>query len=174
MSLPALPEFATAILGGFGTKFPSTGVFDWVLEHASPVLKHFWNISPDLLEEARLTAEATTLEDRETAPANRDLDTQHPGLYKELDNMRAQTRLLYIARAPQRDDHLHCTLKSVNVPPSEAYTALSYAWGLDTSRLQTISLDDRPVTVTQNLYQALQELRARNITTVWVDRLCIN
>ena len=174
MSLPVLPDFATAILSGFGTKFSSAGVFDWVLEHASPVLKHFWNISPDLLDEAPSTAESTTSENEETANASCYLDDQHPGLYKELDNTRAQTRLLYIARAIQRDDPLICNLKSVNVPPSEVYTALSYAWGPDTSRLQSISLDDRPVTVTKNLYQALQELRARNITTVWVDRLCIN
>ncbi|KAG8530794.1 uncharacterized protein KY384_004151 [Bacidia gigantensis] len=103
-----------------------------------------------------------------------DLETQQSLVYQGFDTVRAQIRLLYIARAPNRGDDLYCTYKPVHLQTCEAYTALSYQWGSATTDLQTISLNGRPVEVTQNLYQALKELRARRITTVWVDQLCLN
>lgn len=38
----------------------------------------------------------------------------------------------------------------------------------------TILVSDSPLEVTENLYAALYELRAQNISPIWVDALCIN
>ena len=102
------------------------------------------------------------------------LMTQRTLVYSELDNNRAQIRLLYIATALQREYDLVCTFKPVHLSTCEPYTALSYLWGSPPFDYKTISLNGRSVKVTQNLYQALKELRARDITTIWVDALCLN
>jgi hypothetical protein len=58
-----------------------------------------------------------------------------------------------------------------------AYVALSYVWGPPTST-RSITLNDRPFEVTENLYYALEQLRKsqriRQGFKVWVDAICIN
>ena len=57
------------------------------------------------------------------------------------------------------------------------YIALSYAWG-PPSPTRSITLNERPFEVTENLYYALEQLRkSRRIRQgfkVWVDAICIN
>src|SRR6266536_87102 len=54
------------------------------------------------------------------------------------------------------------------------YTALSYTWG-STSRPCDIIVNGSDMTVTKNLYLALQDLRCQEQDQVlWVDALCIN
>ena len=184
-----LTPFAAILIGGLGAGIAHEVVLPWILEHGKQALKHFWKVSPESLVEENLDAEVDLIEnskeeetvevparssDESYAQGVHELETQASLVYQELDNSRAQIRLLYIASAPQRDDDLYCTFKPVNLQTSESYTALSYQWGSPTSDLQTISLNGRSVTVTRNLYEALKELRARRLTTVWVDQLCLN
>lgn len=68
----------------------------------------------------------------------------------------------------------------------ENYIALSYAWGLESDPHHTIYVNDRPVSVRQNLFSALREFRTTlaeyfNPTSspgqkgaIWIDALCIN
>lgn len=54
------------------------------------------------------------------------------------------------------------------------YEALSYVWGKEKST-DKIRVDGYPFTVTENLYQALSNLRRSGEDRVlWVDAICIN
>jgi hypothetical protein len=56
----------------------------------------------------------------------------------------------------------------------EPYTALSYVWG-DPSIKKTTFIDEVPVQVTSNLYDALRDIRdERRVMRLWADALCIN
>jgi hypothetical protein len=54
-----------------------------------------------------------------------------------------------------------------------AYKALSYTWG-DTTKDYLVKLDGIEVPIGANLESALRNLRARGVTPLWVDAICIN
>jgi hypothetical protein len=71
---------------------------------------------------------------------------------------------------------LVCRLETVSLENSPGYEALSYCccWGSESNTYET-SCNGSRVTVTQNLRDALQDLRAPDkIRILWVDALCIN
>ena len=55
-----------------------------------------------------------------------------------------------------------------------SFEALSYTWG-ETVNLQRVTCNESELQVTQNLFQALVQLRYENAPrTLWVDAICIN
>lgn len=60
------------------------------------------------------------------------------------------------------------------VCPVPDYEALSYAWGNESYKCG-ISIDGRTLSVTENLQNALTQLRyATRPRTLWVDAICLN
>ena len=55
-----------------------------------------------------------------------------------------------------------------------AYKALSYTWGDATKDCHLVKLDGTEVPIGANLESALRNLRARGVTPLWVDAICIN
>jgi hypothetical protein len=111
-------------------------------------------------------------------------------------------RVLEIERHLSKDSLIACKLQVVSMEKSPIYTALSYTWG-DPTQTRAILLNGRPITVRQNLWDFLSELRdrlGRRPTTndslraqihsqlaqtysaitrtrpelLWIDALCIN
>ncbi|KIY00218.1 uncharacterized protein Z520_03903 [Fonsecaea multimorphosa CBS 102226] len=55
------------------------------------------------------------------------------------------------------------------------YVALSYSWGQDAAHGRvSILVSNQRYEVSQNLADALRKLKSNNISTVWVDAICIN
>ncbi|ORY17602.1 heterokaryon incompatibility protein-domain-containing protein [Clohesyomyces aquaticus] len=73
------------------------------------------------------------------------------------------------------DEPLQCQFWIVEISQKPDYVALSYVWG-DATHSYCIQVDGRPLGVTENLYSALQRLRAhahdREIV-LWIDAICI-
>ncbi|TGO69116.1 hypothetical protein BOTNAR_0015g00320 [Botryotinia narcissicola] len=67
-----------------------------------------------------------------------------------------------------------CTVETISLLSHPSYEALSYVWG-DASIRQTITFNDTPFSVTQNLAIALYHLRLPlESRRLWVDAICIN
>lgn len=101
----------------------------------------------------------------------------NPVLYQPLDASRNEIRLLSV-HGGQFDDPIQCTIDTISLgfrPGLYEYEALSYVWG-DPNRRDTITLQGAiPVSVTTNLFSALQYLRRPDRPRViWVDAVCIN
>jgi hypothetical protein len=105
---------------------------------------------------------------------------------QQLSSLNAHTaELIYTPLEPQRirtivlhkgspEDQITCTLKTVSLHENCPYEALSYAWG-DAENLAKISLNKLEYFVTQNLSDALKQLRSQRADKIlWVDALCIN
>jgi hypothetical protein len=92
-------------------------------------------------------------------------------------------RLLRLLPHPTQDSPLYCQVFEFPLlEPGEAkqgheshpYEALSYVWGKPDGG-HSISIDGHVLSVTGNLYAALQHLRNRHWERVlWVDAVCIN
>jgi hypothetical protein len=101
-------------------------------------------------------------------------------LYRPLDENRHEIRLLkLLPESPSEgafESPIHSTLiyGYVDSPSLPPYEALTYFWGDQTVR-RVITLDSAPVSITANLFLALQHLRRPSETRIlWVDALCIN
>ncbi|KAF7904163.1 hypothetical protein EAF00_001497 [Botryotinia globosa] len=69
---------------------------------------------------------------------------------------------------------IQCTVETISLLSHPSYEALSYVWG-DASIRQTITFNDTPFSVTQNLATALHHLRLPlKSRRLWVDAICIN
>jgi ankyrin repeat protein len=72
------------------------------------------------------------------------------------------------------DGPIECHLFDACLDYTIEYEALSYTWG-DLDQPYNISLNDSPMSVTVNLFQALWALRySDRDRIVWVDAICIN
>jgi hypothetical protein len=83
------------------------------------------------------------------------------------------------------NEQIRCMLEPMEIPgireqnestpaTRRVYEALSYTWG-DATICQTIECNDKLVGVSQNLYDALVNIRlATERRTIWVDALCID
>ena len=83
-------------------------------------------------------------------------------IYTALNSTQPQIRILRILPALQLTDPIHCQLRSAffdnETPGSHPhYEALSYVWGQDQHSFP-VYVDGVPMTVTVNLYGALQHL----------------
>ncbi|KAJ3547865.1 hypothetical protein NM208_g1304 [Fusarium decemcellulare] len=71
-------------------------------------------------------------------------------------------------------DTVECTLRHV-LRDQEQYHALSYEWGEEVRFEPGIIVDDLPVRIRKNLYEALKEVRKPSEDLqLWVDAICIN
>ncbi|MCJ1259478.1 hypothetical protein MMC24_007316 [Lignoscripta atroalba] len=97
-----------------------------------------------------------------------------PGnVYTRLDSSKQEIRLVRLF-PPQRHSAIKCELFIVSLHHRPSYEALSYAWG-HSRHDYSIQLNDCAVSVTDNLYRALCQLRPFAVTRLlWIDQLCIN
>ncbi|EAT79754.2 hypothetical protein SNOG_12954 [Parastagonospora nodorum SN15] len=71
-------------------------------------------------------------------------------------------------------DQIECKVRIISLDGKEQYEALSYVWG-ERSTPKEIVASGQNVSVTENLYAALERLRnPQQIRTIWIDQLCIN
>lgn len=77
-------------------------------------------------------------------------------------------------QAGQPNEPISIRLFSTLLESSPPYDAVSYVWG-DPNSTVTISCNDAPLSITQNLHWALYRVRSPNSKTVlWADAICIN
>ncbi|KAK5707568.1 hypothetical protein LTR97_000105 [Elasticomyces elasticus] len=101
-------------------------------------------------------------------------------LYQPLDIQQKQIRTLEVLPGwPGSPIRCRLSIVSLITDPRPQYDALSYTWGAATkARFITVEVAGavHQVGTTDNLYEALQSMRARiaRIWTVWVDALCID
>ncbi|KAI1073928.1 HET-domain-containing protein [Whalleya microplaca] len=98
-------------------------------------------------------------------------------VYHNLNRQRKEIRLLqlYPAQDPKQARIPTCRLIQGCALGTSRYTALSYAWG-NPERNRIIVVDDLPIRIPQNLFDALIGLRPRNEPPImiWIDFLCID
>lgn len=87
-----------------------------------------------------------------------------------------QIRLFYLEpKSKSPNDSLLLSIFVNNLECLPPYEALSYVWGANSNPI-SITVNDQPLPIGRNLYEALIELRAeispRRI--LWVDAICIN
>lgn len=92
--------------------------------------------------------------------------------YKPLDTDRNEIRLLTLLSSG-KDSIVRCSLEHASLINPPEFCALSYCWG-DATNTTEIIINDNSVQVTTNLESALRHLRAKNLSTLWVDAVCIN
>jgi hypothetical protein len=74
----------------------------------------------------------------------------------------------------QVDAQVACTLITVKLSENPKYEALSYMWG-SLSNSATIAVDGQDLSVGENLWLALKQLRlGASRRTIWIDAICIN
>ncbi|KAK1241221.1 hypothetical protein MKX08_001195 [Trichoderma sp. CBMAI-0020] len=95
--------------------------------------------------------------------------------YEPIDFSGPAIRLLRLCRGTGSE--IACELFQASLcerDDSISYEALSYTWGQPDVR-ENIVVNGRPLSVTVNLYLALQQLRQRNEDRIlWIDAVCIN
>lgn len=91
------------------------------------------------------------------------------------DISRKEIRLLHLESSKTTNSRqlLSCSLHHVALEDNPVYEALSYAWG-GSSDLHEILVNESPLSVTENLHEALSELLSTGHRTLWVDAICIN
>jgi hypothetical protein len=94
--------------------------------------------------------------------------------YPNLDSPQKQTRLLHLHPGKPEDD-VTCHFSILALNDFEAqYEALSYVWGAAPAE-RIAYVDGTPISITDNLWQALVVLRYLNRDRIlWIDALCIN
>ncbi|KAM0522533.1 hypothetical protein ACHAPE_002124 [Trichoderma viride] len=95
--------------------------------------------------------------------------------YELIDFNGPAIRLLRLCRGIGSD--IACELFQASLCERDdaiSYEALSYTWGLPDVR-ENIVVNGKPLSVTVNLYLALQQLRQRDEDRIlWIDAVCIN
>ncbi|KAI8165321.1 hypothetical protein K4K50_010510 [Colletotrichum sp. SAR 10_71] len=94
-------------------------------------------------------------------------------VHKHLDPDRREIRLVRLQK-PCTPSILSLELRTVSLNEEGAsYSALSYVWG-SPSEPQQIEINGQPFHVTQNLHDALQQLRRDGVSSwLWIDAICI-
>ncbi|EXJ63787.1 hypothetical protein A1O7_00122 [Cladophialophora yegresii CBS 114405] len=83
--------------------------------------------------------------------------------------------LRFLDRRDAEDNALRFELYHSKLSWRPEYVALSYSWGSsDRQSKANIVVDGRTFEVSRNLADALHKLHQNNISTVWVDAICIN
>ena len=94
-------------------------------------------------------------------------------LYPEpLDIDSWEFRILIIHPGPP-ESPVRCSMRKTSLINPIDYAALSYCWG-DAAITKDIFVNSIETPVTSNLADALQHLRRLEVSTIWVDALCIN
>lgn len=107
------------------------------------------------------------------APGLEDLNSIASKEIYQLPLRKGMVRLITLY-AGSPSERVQCKLMESSLSNPRPYDALSYVWGLKKDPRQ-ILLDSQEYQVTENLFEALKELRIRESHRVlWVDALCIN
>lgn len=97
--------------------------------------------------------------------------------YHPLNRCNKEVRLLKLpprARDKKRRLIPSCQIFHVCLPDNPQYVALSYVWGNQSDK-RMILVEESPVQVTKNLYDAMMALQPGNKSLViWIDSLCID
>ncbi|KAH6716264.1 heterokaryon incompatibility protein-domain-containing protein [Leptodontidium sp. MPI-SDFR-AT-0119] len=95
-------------------------------------------------------------------------------LYTPLSKTQPQIRLLQFNRPFSRDEQIKCTLSNATLDSDPKYVALSYEWG-DSSALEDIIVNGKPLPVSRNLVSALKGMGSQlSDQSFWVDAISIN
>ncbi|GKT66487.1 LOW QUALITY PROTEIN: heterokaryon incompatibility protein [Colletotrichum tofieldiae] len=96
-------------------------------------------------------------------------------VYDRLSQEDREIRLVsFCVPAAVCDDTINLTLSRVSLNDHPSYHALSYVWG-DPSPTTTISLDNKPLPIGNNLQSAFLHLRQNiGVSWFWVDAVCID
>lgn len=102
-------------------------------------------------------------------------DDRSSYLYDALDPSFSQIRLVGLAPATLGNAPVYCVLKTVSLFSRECeYEAVSYTWGAKANQFN-ITINERTIRVSKNLFVALRGLRQATSTRVlWVDAICID
>lgn len=141
----------------------------WRKSSLNKSIRSFWS-RPYIYPSNQRDGEELTQEEQVDELQNQDALAR---VLSPLNVTQQQIRLLKVEYNDDPDSPLQCSFESANLGDNPAYVALSYRWGRTNSRYH-ILIDGELVQVTQNLYQALIEMRKRGIYLVWVDALCID
>ena len=168
-------------------------MIDWIFKRKQQAITRFWSVPEGMLDSLTGSSASSSTQEEPAPPLPErpkdngappvsspkthvqrvhDLEMQPSLQYESLSHEKGEIRLLQLVAASNRDEPIQCALKHVSLDSME-FTALSYCWG-DTSHQQTISVRGQVVNVTQNLFDALRELRHAGVEYVWVDALCNN
>ncbi|KAF2727912.1 heterokaryon incompatibility protein, partial [Polyplosphaeria fusca] len=95
--------------------------------------------------------------------------------YQPLCQSKCEIRLLKLLPSATNDGLIPaCHVFHSSLSEDPKFVALSYVWG-DAIDSRVILLEDRPIRVTKNLYEAMMALRpVKRPMIVWIDSLCIN
>lgn len=92
-------------------------------------------------------------------------------LYNQLDEKTLDIRILNLLPG---SDEIVCTLDCFSYSGEfPEYTTLSYCWG-NGDETESIFINGRIVNITRSLFEAMQELRRREFSRLWIDAICIN
>lgn len=101
-------------------------------------------------------------------------------IFSYCDYALPQGSIRLLRLSPHEDENAPIQCQLFNFPlqkccrQTHPYDALSYVWG-GSDKPRSISIDERDLPVTGNLYEALLRLRHRYIERIiWVDAVCIN
>jgi hypothetical protein len=86
-------------------------------------------------------------------------------------------RLLRVFAPPVNDldAPIRCELSVADLDTKPPYCAISYVWATKAPVPSYVICDGVPLTVTENCYATLHNLRARlGSFVIWIDALCIN
>jgi len=91
-------------------------------------------------------------------------------IFLPLDKSKAEIRLLHLQPCLGADK-ITCTLRLSNLDTQDCeYEALSYEWGIATSKIFTVFINEEELTARENLWWALWYLRAEERERViWTD-----
>ncbi|KAK8108120.1 uncharacterized protein PG998_010133 [Apiospora kogelbergensis] len=96
-----------------------------------------------------------------------------PSVYSKLASP-TNIRVVSIQSALEAYEPIRCSLREERLDSNPQFQALSYVWGSPLAR-RDIILDGVSVSVTENLYFALECLRQRSCDRImWIDAICIN
>ncbi|KAF4537721.1 Heterokaryon incompatibility protein [Lasiodiplodia theobromae] len=95
-------------------------------------------------------------------------------IYRDLGGGSIEIRLVKVQ--PGTDlSPIVCKLETVFLRHNLEYEALSYVWGDPDGPKVTITVNDKPYPITENLHAAIKRLRFPDLErTLWVDAICIN
>ncbi|KAF2191921.1 heterokaryon incompatibility protein, partial [Zopfia rhizophila CBS 207.26] len=97
--------------------------------------------------------------------------------YRTLHCSRSEIRLLKLLPKDGSEKHKFiptCRIFHATLHEKPKFVALSYVWG-DATNSRLILVENTPVTVTKNLYDAMMALRPpEEHIVMWIDYLCIN
>lgn len=94
-------------------------------------------------------------------------------IWTPLEQERREIRLLTLCPGAFEKE-IQCKLRIVSLDQHPNYVALSYCWG-DPNDRDTISINERTISVTNSLATALKYMRGNDEKVIlWNDATCIN